>query len=1063
MSEKIKQLKGAKGGGGGGSVTTTVDNLRARDTVEAVLALCEGPINGLENGRKSFYVGDTPLENQDGTQNFKTIKLDVLSGVPDPDPIKFALGGTSSNTSVGITLSKDTSVVRQTSTGNIDFIEVRLLVQRLMKSNSSGTFTNTVNFRIEYKAASSSTWIKLFGKDLKLSGKTTSPYPREYRIQVDRIEEPYDIRVTKLSENSTDQVFTDIAWESFQEVFVEDQSYPNTAIAHIVGEGTDQFSSIPTWSGIYETRLVKVPVNYNPVTREYSGIWEGDWKVAYTNNPAWCLYDFITNEDFGMASYYKNVTMDKYDVYEAAQWCDEMVPDGQGGLQPRYTLNISVTKATPGKELARYIAGVFNSSVFDDLNGTVFLKVDKDEPAVFLFTQENVYDGQFIYSFTDVDSRYNDISVKFVNKDLNWEEDRRRIYDQELIDKHGRIPLDFVAVGCLDPHEARRRAYYKLITANTETKIVNFSTNRLAQMVQPFDVILIADPDQGYGLSGRIKSLNEARDVVTLRDSVYLEAGVSYNFSLMLEDGTFFETSVIKGSLGSTYTLELSDALPETGVPEKSVFYLSNAEYIGLPRPFRVLSITEQEGDPDRYNIEAININRNKWEAADNLLDFEDINYSVLPSPYNPPGPQDVSFLETFVREFKEFHLVISATFDRSQYKYYSNEQSIEVWSRPSGTTEAFVKRELKNGDTVINHPPGEYEFKVLGRSYLGQSTDIELSDSYYFEVTNPVDPPAPVDWIRINTREVYWGYENPPLDFAGFILRYHNQVGRTTWQDGAQPHQGVLSGTSFYTNLIPPSARTIMVRPVDVFGIVSETSGIIYRQLGDLSLFNVLERFDYHLMSPPFQGTVVGGSVESGELRATDTGGQMYSGVPTSLIYSGTGTAPLYSETYPDLLYYGDFSTLYRGELTASIDFDGAGYEVSIREEGETSWEPLPDRLDLLPGDYEFRLKVFGGKQRGIIREFSLIVDIPDELEEVQDLIISSGGTRVPLTKNFSTIKLVNVIIQDDGVSTAAVPKIVDKDADLGPLVKLFDLSGNPVSGTVDVQVRGYFADDNL
>lgn len=1053
----VKDFKGRKGGGGssGGSATRTPDNLRSKDTVELVLGISEGPIEGLVEGAKSFKVGDTALQNQNGDYNFKAFELSFYPGLDNPDPIIPKLGGQGSNQAVNLALAKDIPVTRQTTTPNIDIIDIRLVFSRLMESTDSGTFTATVKYRIEYKKTSDIDWILFTGDDISLNGKTTSNYALEYVIPVERIAGTWDIRITKLSDDTNETYYSDMQWESYQEIVAGEMLFPHTACVHLVAEATDQFSSIPAWSGVYRGRIIQVPSNYNPIARTYSGAWDGTFDIAWTNNPAWCLHDFVTNDRYGIKSYYPEINLDRYDVYDAGKWCDELVPNGKGGLQPRYTFNCLIGEPRSGKELARYIAGTFNATFFDDLNGKAYLRVDKDGDYTFIFQPENIYQEGFSYSYTDITSRYNDITVTFKNPDLNWNEDRRRVYNQNLIDKYGRITLDFIAVGCTNEQEALRRAWYKLITATTETCIVNFQTNRLGGMISPFDIILISDPDMGYGITGRIKTVAEDRMSVNLREPVYLEVGVQYYITFTLNNGSKEKIALQTDMPGYNSVLYFTGELSEE-LPERATFAIEAEGYVGLPRPFRVTKIEEVDGNPDAIKIEAININRNKWYDADNITDSGVIQYSSLPNPFNPPGPVHVSFEERFIKNKRRFELLVSPEFNRGAYKYYTNDHSFEVWSRLSGTQDTFVKRELYLGDTIIDHPPGLYDFKILGKSYLGKTTDIDLAPIYIFNVTNPKDAPKDIDWIKINKREVYWGYQNPPLDFDGFIVRYHNQANRTTWDDAQQPHQGVLSATSFYTNLIPPSARVIMVRAVDVFGYTSNNSAIVYRDLGDISVNNEVDRVDYH---PSFSGTKIGCAVDDDELKANDTSGEMYSGIPTAKIYNTEdGSGDMYEATYEEMSYIDEFTVTSPGSLVIEIDFDGVGYEINIKEQSETAWQPVADRQFLTPGDYDIKLRIFGGPVRGIVREFSAVIDADEILQESEDFEVSSAAAiRLPLTKNFGTIRRVSVIIQNSGGDTAVGYRVLDKNPTLGPEIELLDSAGDVTSGLIDYQIKGY------
>lgn len=1049
------EIKGSKGGSSSQSQTVTPDNLRSKDTLEVLLALCEGPIQGLEDGARSFFVGDTVLQNTNGDYNFKTFSLSMFPGDEDPDPVYFALGGTGNNTNVNVSLASQLPVTRQTVSGEIDFLEVRLSISRLLYSDPGGIFDTQLNFRIEYKPVSESNWKKFYGQDLEIVGKTTSTYIKEFRQRVSRIDEPYEIRVTKLNpENVTGEYSfaKDVSWDSFQEIVSGQPEFPNTALIKLLGEASDQFSSLPQFSGIYKGMIIKVPSNYDPVTKTYTGIWNGSFKTAWTDNPAWCLYDFVMNDRYGIKAYYQNINLDKYDVYEAAQWCDELVPDGKGGTHPRYTLNLYITEPRNGKELAKYIAGSFNATFFDDLNGKAYLRVDKDDSATHLFTPENVYEDGFEYSYIDMSTRYNDITVSFRNPDLDWIIDRRRVFDQALIDKNGRIPFDFVAVGCINEQEALRRAKYKLITANTEVCLVSFTTNRLGQFVNVFDVMLIADPDMGYSITGRIKQAAEDGYSVTLRDPIYLEAGVGYDIEFVLSDGSIQLVS-LTDEHASGYVTELNFGTPidTTRLPERTVFSLQNTTTIGVPRPFRVLSVEEVDGSPDHYKISGVNINRNKWYDSDNITDSDPIQYSVLPNPLNPPGATSVSFEEKYIKKLKQYQLLISPTFPRSTYKYYKNDHSFEVWSREKGSGRAFVKRELLYGDTLINHPSGVHEFKILGISYLGGKTSLDTAPVYIYNVTNPADPPADVDWVKINDKEVYWGYDSPPDDFAGFKVRYHNQEGKTSWDDAYKPHEGVLTQTSFYTTLIPPSAKVIMVKAVDDFGVESTNAAVIYRAAGDIKLLNVVEQIDFH---PTFSGTKEGCTVVLGELKSDDAGDLMYSGNPTSNIYDG---GDFYKSVYNEMIYYPTFSISTSGRLTIEMDADTNGHETKIRKMGDTKWTQIVTNTDITAGDYELKVTIYAGNTRGIIRSLSAIVDVEDKEEVVEDLTLSSAPERVPLTKSFSTIKTVSVIIQNDGVSTAISYRVRDKNPTLGPEIELLDPSGSITGGLVDVIVKGY------
>jgi predicted phage tail protein len=625
--------------------TLTPDNLRSQDTMEAIFGLCEGPIGGPVGGMQGFYVGTTPLENTDGTFNFNAFTVNFWPGSATPDPIVPALGGISNNTSVNVLLFSQTAVIRETSTGELDYIDVRIVINDLLVENSNGTFNNTVRYKIHYKAISDPNWIAAFNPtvdgELTITGKCTSPYVLQWRIPVARISEPYNIRVIKDTPEDTTTEYSSITWESFQEITVESPTHPYTACLQVVGMATNQFSSIPQfWCLADGLNELKVPTNYDPVALTYTGVWDGTFKLALTSNPAWFLYNFVINTSWGLGHFYP-VTIDPAEVYEAAQWCDQMVPDGSGGYQPRYTFNMLISNASSGIDMARYIAGAFNAAFIDNQDGTVSIKVDKDDAAVALFTAENVTSDGFSYSYSDLTSRYNDLTVTFNNADLSqYAQDTRRVFDQTQIDANNDIPLDFIAVGCTNEHEAIRRATYKMITATTEVETVSFATNRQGRFIQAFDVILVSDPDMGYALSGRFKSLDSTRKIVTLRDTLYLEAGIAYALQAQTPDG-LFSANILSPTTGYNSTLTLDTAVPILP-DDRAPFTVSQGTAgIGAPKPYRVLSISEVSGDPESIQISATEINRLKWAGADGATPVGTIPYSftaTLTSCLPPTG-----------------------------------------------------------------------------------------------------------------------------------------------------------------------------------------------------------------------------------------------------------------------------------------------------------------------------------------------------------------------------------------------------------------------------------------
>lgn len=810
----IKNVKFRKGGGGN---SVQSDNLFSDDTVEVLLGIGEGEIEGLVNGEKSFYLDDTPLVNSNGTNNFENFQLKVFPGSGIDENVKFALTGSSRSISVGVPLAKDSPVTRVTQTANIDYIELRLVVSSLYKTHTGKKGSNTsgasITLKVEYKYSSDPDWINVFPNNLVISGKTTTQFFKEVRWPVQSREEGrYDIRVTKLSadsyQNSSDTYSAAITFESIQEINSTVSSFPNTALAHIVAQATDQFSSLPEFSGLYKLMRIKVPSNYDPIAKTYEEPWDGTFKIAWTDNPAWCLYDMIMNDRYGVRAY-SDVELDRWDTYEAGQWCDEMVNDGRGGKQPRYTLNMLIHDVRNGKTQINYVAATFNAVIYEEATGYLRMKIDKDQDAVMLFAPENVNEGMFTYSFTNPENRYNEITVAFTNPELNWDTDTRIISNKDDIIRNGRVTEDFVAVGCIYEGEALRRAYYRMITNLTEKIIVSFKTNRLAQVLSIWDIILISDPTLGYGISGRIKSVEEDRHFVNLRDPIYLEAGVAYKLQFTMPyDNNIYETEInpLTGA-GSIYQLNLKEPLPDY-IPEMSVFTVHGTAKTGTPKPFRITNIKETSAD--EYEITAIEVNRNKWQAADNFEFVGNDQYSGLPNSGNIPHVLGVDFLETYDPKKVEFSLMVSAELDTNNYPYYSGE--VVVYSREVGT-ESWIRREVINNNVIVGHPSGYYEFVVLPKNLFGNTPSFDTAPRFFYEVTNVSAPPADVRGFKAEqTLEgalLSWE-PNTDLDLIGYEIRQGE-----IWES-AEVVSTKITGNTLFIYIQDTKKHTYLIKAID-------------------------------------------------------------------------------------------------------------------------------------------------------------------------------------------------------------------------------------------------------
>ena len=656
-----------EGAGGDSGPTNTEDNLLSTDAIEVVLGISEGPIKGIvgdlaDDRKRNTLVGDTPLVDAEGKTNFDDFVVAYYNGTQSDTPIEFLLGGATSNhtNSLPVTLATSTPVTRTwvppADPTVTTLVEIRIQVNQLYHSGEDGTTNNTVRFQLAYRTSAGGAWRNWDQnapgaptvQTLEITGKTTGGYVKEYATLLPGLAAGghYEFRVTKITAINNTKDFRDITWESFQTSTPGTASFPNVALLHIKGKASNQFNSVPDFSGVFDGWEMRVPSNYNPVLRTYTGgAWNGTFYAnpTYTNNPAWALYNLITDERLGLAAYYKNVAANRYAFYKAGRWCDELVPDGQGGFQPRFTFNELITQQRNGLELLQFIAGAFNSVLFDDGNGTVHLRTDQYVAPLQIFTPENISEEGFSYSYSDISTRANSITVSFVNPDLGWNDDRRIIEDAALIAANGRIPLDFIAVGCTNVHEATRRARYRLVTANTEVASVTFTTNRLGMLTALFDSIYIADPDSNWSFPGRVKSI--VGNVVNLRDPIFFTSTAPVTMKIQTaatvtvegggSAGSFLLTdvTVVPPGVGlqSSFT-KTAGAFP-SNMPAKVVFTLHGSTF-GLPKPFKVMSIEETSEGGRAYQVTALEINVNKYSDVDGGTTSVPVPYSYVEQEY---------------------------------------------------------------------------------------------------------------------------------------------------------------------------------------------------------------------------------------------------------------------------------------------------------------------------------------------------------------------------------------------------------------------------------------------
>ncbi|CTU77034.1 Host specificity protein J of prophage [Escherichia coli] len=608
--------------GGGKAKTPTLlnDNLFHKQFYRVLDILSEGPIYGPVNQKaplNSVMLNDTPITGSDGSTSVPGVSVAWRNGTADQSPIN-GFNAIESTVIVNAKVTHDTPIIRTVSDPNVNRVRLNLGVDSLVQSDDKGNQYNTsVTLMVDVKPSSSTTWSLV--KDIHIGpGKQSGEYLEAHIIKAPD-EKPFDIRVRRVTPDSTgDLLHNDTRWSSYSEIIDDNLSYPHTAVAGAVIDH-DQYTDTPTRTYHMRGLIVDVPDNYDPETRTYSGLWLGGFKKAYTNNPAWLFRYLVKNERFGLARHAGYIDVDDGALYTLSQYCDQLVNDGYGGLEPRMTLNAYITEQMSARDLLDNIAGMFRGiALWDGQRLTVMIDAPQDPIAT--ITNANVVDGAFTRSSIARAESYNAVIVSWTDPENGWEQSKEYVADDELIARDGYNETTLEAFGCTSRGQAYRAGKWLIETAKREPSKFTFKMARDAIHFTPGDIIEILDNNRaGARLGGRIVANNGKVITVDKVDSDLVAAGDT--ISLLDSDGKF-KKHQITGVNGNNITLAEAPAWIRNG----TVFAVSTES--AKPVLCRITSVAETENN-SVYTIEAAQHDPHKQAVVDEGAIFE-VNNDTL-------------------------------------------------------------------------------------------------------------------------------------------------------------------------------------------------------------------------------------------------------------------------------------------------------------------------------------------------------------------------------------------------------------------------------------------------
>lgn len=614
--------EGAKGGGGNAHTPVeSPDSLRSSAKMRMLIALSEGVVQGGLDGKKIFLNG-TPLQAQDGTMNFPGVRWEFRNGTATQDPIK-GFPAVERPGTVGIDLVKATPWVHEITDTNLDAFRVRMGFPYMANTESDGdTVGTSVTYTIELSTDGGA--YKLLST-MKATGKTTSLYERDHRIDLPKATTKWSVRVTRVTADSTAQTLQNKTQiQGYTEVIDARMRYPHTALLYVEYDAKT-FPQVPRVSCLLQGRQIQVPSNYDPVARTYTGDWDGTFKWAFTDNPAWVFYDIATNDRFSIGRKVKANMISKWDLYVIAQRCDELVPNGDGGTgkEPRFTCNVYIQGQEQAFNVLRDIASIFNGATFW---GNSQLNVISDMPGDVkqVVTRANVVDGKFNYVGGSQKNHYSSALVSIGDKTNHYQDLPVLVSVPRLQKRYGFQQTQTSAIGCTSVGEGQRRGKYILLS-NELDRGVSFKMGLDGIQFLPGHIIALADERlAGKVMGGRVKSVSADLRTVTL-DRV-TGAAVGDAILVRTKDGKP-ERRTIATVTGAV--IGLQTALSAAPVPY-AVFVI-DAGTLHL-QTFKVQSMKRSDGE-DCYEITAIIHNASKYDAIDKGARLDIPTVSLLPVP----------------------------------------------------------------------------------------------------------------------------------------------------------------------------------------------------------------------------------------------------------------------------------------------------------------------------------------------------------------------------------------------------------------------------------------------
>ena len=717
------------------------DSARSKSYAKILIALGEGEVEGSANGLldgRDILLDGVPIINPDGSRNFD-VKYEFRKGSLDQDYIP-AMPMVESDTNVGFALKQSTPFVRSINNTQVDQIRFRFSWPQLVNNKSNGDRVGTsVTYAIDV-AEGAGSFVEY--QRHTLSEKSTSKYERSYTVDLPRSPDGWRVRVRRLTADSTSDMLQNAMFvEAYTEIIDAKLTYPNTALLYLEFDA-EQFPQIPKVSVRMKGRVVRVPENYNPTTRQYNGIWDGRFKWAYTNNPAWCCLDLLLSERFGLGVRIGLEQVDKWALYDIARWCDVMVPDGEGGMQPRHTLNVYINTAQDAWRILGDLVSVFNGVSY--WNGEQLeVQADTLRDAEYEFTMANIVDGVIEYSSIARKDKYSQIAVKYDDPDNEFQTDTVAVNDLSMTRRFGVVQSQMAAFGCTSRAEAQRKGKWALIS-NKYDRSATWKTGLDGYVPKVGSVVRIADNAlAGAAIGGRVKLTVDG--AIQLDRAPRAQVGDKLNINMPGGKSQQRTLTVVDGDMVRVDT-PYTDA-----VQAGSQWSVDAADLAG--QLFKITSI--RQDSKTQFTIQGVEYNRGKFDYVDNGANIEDRPISITPVGEQAPPTNPV------VSSFSYVEQGLAITNARFDWVGAVGALYYDVEWRKDNMQWVSTARTSTTGMDIEGVYTGAYEFRVRAVNAGGITS--AYAHSLPVVITGKTGAPPALAYLRTVSKvmgiELQWGF----------------------------------------------------------------------------------------------------------------------------------------------------------------------------------------------------------------------------------------------------------------------------------------------------------------